>query len=483
MITYQTEVDINGRLDHDGFPRFINSIIGEKGLSWDGKQSHQQCGPCTFDACADMDRMGILLSEQKETLLLKTFIAADITARKLTVRTELLTDAGLPFIQYQAPEFMPTLLSGGYLKNDADIPWTEKAIVIDGNNLELLSDVINNTGSSKAPTVFISNLRCGQPAVNVELLARKLAGLAHVMVLRDYTVAEKLREVCNRNEYNGAVGVYFPDGTRSTYLPADTTEYDTAMTNKVIMKTFLWTNTRTGRCPMTWQDVCSSGIARKMKEQHTKLEDTLARLREAEEAMERQENRHSEERSQMLSDAVAEAKAESEKILREFDEEMERLRTENEQLKTENRKLQYENRSFSDRLEKQGTPLVFAGKETDKFPGEMKDMVMCILKESLKSCQKGRRADIVKDLLEANGEGVKITENAVLIKNLFNNFARMDSSMKKVLEELGFSMVEDGKHIKMTYCNDSRYVEVLAKTPSDTRTGKNTAHEIINLVY
>ncbi len=483
MTTYQMEAAVNGRLDHDEFPRFINSIISGQGLSWDGKQSHQQTEDYTFDAYADLERMGVQLKDRTGKLQVNTLIALDMSQRRLAVRTEVVTETGLPFIRYQAPAFMPQLLGGGYLKNDADIPWSDRPIIIDEKNLSLLTDVINNTGSSKSPTVFVSERRCGQFAVNTEVLAEKLAGLAHVMVLKDLGLMGKLREACARNEYNGAVGIYFPDGTRCTYLPADISEYDTAMMNKTIVKTFLWANTRTTVCTLTWQDVCSFGIKKNLKEQHSRLEEALAKLKDAEEKMQMQEDRHNAERDGILAKAVSEAKTESEKILHEFDEEMERLQAENEQLKKDNRNLLYENKAMSDRLEKQGTPLVFAGKEEEKFPGEIRDLVMSTLKECLKNYPKGRRSDVIADLLETNGDGSSIGEKSNLVKNLFNNYSRMDSATRKALEELGFSMVEDGKHIKMTYCNDSRYVETLAKTPSDVHTGRNTGHHIIKMVY
>jgi hypothetical protein len=483
MTIYQMEVAVNGRLDHEEFPRFVNSIIGEKGLSWDGKQCHQRTETCVFDAFADMDRMGIQLKEQKESYQTNTFIALDISQRKLAIKVELVTEAGLPYIHYQAPEFIPSLLNGGYLKNDGDIPWTDKPIVIDERNIKLLTDVINNTGSSKCTTVYLSERRNGQMSVNAELLAKKVAGIAHVMVLRSHDIVQLIRKDCSRHEYNGAAGVYFPDGTRHTYLPADISEYDTAMMNRVTVKVFLWANTRPSGSSMTWQDLCSFGIRKNLREQHKRLEEMTEKLKDAEDKIQELQDRYSEEKQAFLLKAISEAKTESEKILHEFDEEMDRIQNENEQLKKDNRNLLYENKALSDRLEKQGTPLVFAGKEEEKFPGEIKDLLMCTLKDCLKLSPKGRRADIIKDLLETNGEGLSIEEKTAVVKNLFNNYSRMDSTTRKTLEDLGFSMVEDGKHIRMTYCNDARYVETLAKTPSDAHTGRNTAHHIIKMIY
>ena len=45
----------------------------------------------------------------------------------------------------------------------------------------------------------------------------------------------------------------------------------------------------------------------------------------------------------------------------------------------------------------------------------------------------------------------------------------------KVVLDLGISISEDGKHYKLTYRNDPRYMVTFAKTPSDNRAGNNCA--------
>ena len=44
--------------------------------------------------------------------------------------------------------------------------------------------------------------------------------------------------------------------------------------------------------------------------------------------------------------------------------------------------------------------------------------------------------------------------------------------------DMGFTITEDGKHYKLTYKNDPRYMITIAKTPSDTRAGSNNAARI-----
>ena len=59
----------------------------------------------------------------------------------------------------------------------------------------------------------------------------------------------------------------------------------------------------------------------------------------------------------------------------------------------------------------------------------------------------------------------------------------MSSSMRRTLQDMGFVITEEGKHYKLTYYGDGRYMTTLAKTPSDNRTGMNTALEMIKDMF
>ena len=63
------------------------------------------------------------------------------------------------------------------------------------------------------------------------------------------------------------------------------------------------------------------------------------------------------------------------------------------------------------------------------------------------------------------------------------NGERMTSSMRQELTDIGFQISGDAKHYKLIYYGDPRYQTVLAKTPSDHRSGKNNAMEIIRSMF
>ena len=47
--------------------------------------------------------------------------------------------------------------------------------------------------------------------------------------------------------------------------------------------------------------------------------------------------------------------------------------------------------------------------------------------------------------------------------------------MRQELMSLGFEITEAGKHYKITYRGDQRYMVTVGKTPSDNRSGSNNA--------
>lgn len=59
----------------------------------------------------------------------------------------------------------------------------------------------------------------------------------------------------------------------------------------------------------------------------------------------------------------------------------------------------------------------------------------------------------------------------------------MSSTIYKELEAIGFTLSEDGKHIKLVFAEDPRYIGTLSKTGSDYRAGDNIAHDLIRLIF
>ena len=58
---------------------------------------------------------------------------------------------------------------------------------------------------------------------------------------------------------------------------------------------------------------------------------------------------------------------------------------------------------------------------------------------------------------------------------MFKGYKNVSSAMKQELMDLGMTISDDGKHYKLTYRDDPRYMVTIGKTPSDNRAGNNNA--------
>lgn len=99
-----------------------------------------------------------------------------------------------------------------------------------------------------------------------------------------------------------------------------------------------------------------------------------------------------------------------------------------------------------------------------------------MLADSFNNTEKGTRLyDVLKDILENNPYQHLGDERKQKVKNLFKGYRTLTRTMKQELMSLGFQIIDDGKHYKITYTGDSRYMVTIGKTPSDNRAGSNNA--------
>lgn len=66
------------------------------------------------------------------------------------------------------------------------------------------------------------------------------------------------------------------------------------------------------------------------------------------------------------------------------------------------------------------------------------------------------------------------------LKIILRQYRRMDASMKRKLASIGIYVIEGRKHYKLYYNNNKHHFFPLAKTPSGTKTGANSASRIYN---
>ena len=183
----------------------------------------------------------------------------------------------------------------------------------------------------------------------------------------------------------------------------------------------------------------------------------------------------------MQQKAIEEAKAEADKILDSFEEDMLKLQEQVEQLSRANDALTSENYGLRSKINYDDrVPVVFFGDEEEFYSGEIKEMILDALEESLKAATpKTRRYDVLNDILENNAYEKIHEERETIIKNLFKNYKTLSGIMRQELKDIGFEITDDGKHYRLTYYGDDRYKTTIAKTGSDWREGKNIVATIL----
>ena len=129
------------------------------------------------------------------------------------------------------------------------------------------------------------------------------------------------------------------------------------------------------------------------------------------------------------------------------------------------------------------TPLLLMGDEEDFYQGEIRDIVLGAIDDAFSTIESStRRADVLGDVLENNPYRHLSDERKQKIKSLFKGYKSISGTMKQELADMGFELTEAGKHYKLTYRGDSRYLVTIGKTPSDNRSGSNTASEISKIM-
>ena len=130
------------------------------------------------------------------------------------------------------------------------------------------------------------------------------------------------------------------------------------------------------------------------------------------------------------------------------------------------------------------TPVLAIGEEQDLYPFEQQSMLVELLEKELRVVAKGsRKQHILSSVAAANKCENTVEKKRARIKACLHGYTRMTPAISKELEEIGFALSEDGKHIKLVFAEDPRYTGTLSKTGSDFRAGDNTAHDLLRSIF
>lgn len=360
---------------------------------------------------------------------------------------------------FSTPHFIRLLIDGEYIKDDAGLKVSGRPIYITERNISILTDVINETSYFRMPVVYVSKTFDDADPIDVRKIAGRLKGVAHVLVEGSRSLNNKLRTLCSdKNEYYGAVGVYYPNSSQppKRYLYHREEGYDEFLYQKVLRDLIRYSTVQQLDKLYTWQGV-NSAI----------LHDRYIAQREERIAAEAE---------------MKKARTEVDDVYEAFDSELQQLQQQVDMLTRTNEALMYENQGLRAKLtEIDRQPLLYYGEEIEFYSDEIKEMVCAAIDNSLKTATKTntRRYDVLCDILRSNPVSCPVSDKKEKIKQMLKTYDGMSKTLRQELNDFGYTITEEGKHYKLTFFKDNRYATCLSKTPSDHREGKNAAAEIV----
>lgn len=362
---------------------------------------------------------------------------------------------------FSTPHFITLLIQKGFLEDDGDLAVERTPHSIDVRNLDLLADIIKGRKQYRLPIVYVSRTYHDEDPVDVGILAGRLKGVAHVLKQDSNVTNSRLKTLCNgENEYYGAIGIYFPNPTvgHRKYTYRNEMGYDMTLLERVIRVVVQYSNAQMIDTLYTWQGVNNALLRENLQLQRDRISEELDE-----------------------KEALKRAKNEAEDLLDAFDDDFRRLQRQVEELTRVNEALQFENQGLRAKLDAgDAIPVLTMGDEADLYPGEIKDLLLAVLSDAAVNMNEDmRRADVVKDILQNNDYQRLSEKRAEQLKLLLKSYDRMTPRLRTELEHLGFVITEEGKHYKLTYYGDERYQAAFSKTPSDVRSGKNGAQDIV----
>ena len=438
--------------------------ISDLNLSEIGKTSFVIEANALRLSMAEYSRCGIIAVRFEKTepdgVVWTTDYVMNFTDMRMSVRLErdYLCGAQPANQSFSAPHFISLLIDEEYIKPDWNLQVRRTPLQLTADNLYILTDLINGYETYRMPVVYISKTQYNEDPVDAVKLANRLKGIAHVLVEDHVQLNTPIKNSCDRkNEYNGAIGIYFPDdafGHQRIYHQSEY-GYDQRQAEIVVQRIMQYCNSQRIGELYTWQGVLRAKILEQLTARNAELSASEKKLAQAEE-----------EAGQLLEMSEADVR---------------RLRKQLEDMTKTCEALTYENYGLKEKLSsREDQPVLYLGKEKEFYQNEIREFILDAIESSLPQYAQGsRRRDVLEDILAKNECQRMAAARATDLKVLLKGFKCVTAPMKRSLQDLGFEFRESTKHYKLVYYGDDRYIATLSKTPSDARSGMNLASSMI----
>lgn len=366
---------------------------------------------------------------------------------------------------FKPPYFLKMLMKEELLDTDAGLVisrYPHSFGAVEEEQLLLTRLCLDENVNFRLPIVYLTRDWFTEHCVVDEgELARRLCGVAHVLVESDKDVSRTLKDLCNgQNVYNGGMAMYFPSlsATAKRFVPYEGMNAEKVMTQMVRMIFRYMNQQRRGRMD-TWDGIL------------------MLQMR-----------RHAD---QLLMDKrrIEENRKQTSKEKDEYWDEFVKAQTQVETLTEQNERLQNEIAILRARVDSMGeSPLLYYGNEEDYYQGEILEFVRSALVEKLDRLPKEkdnplRSADVLQDILSANECEEMQAQRQAELKRALKGYRTLTPDIRRTLIDIGFKITSDGKHHKLTYYGKDRYTVTMAKSGSDWRGGDNLFSEIKKRIY
>lgn len=468
MLLFSTVLDIKETFTADDFIRLVlewneGSKYAENvvpGIEWHGEHTARYGTDSLWLEFAEYEEKNIIaVRHEKRTadgVLWDSDFIMDFAHMQMAIQLDRTyhEDALVMNAFFSTPHFISLLIEHDYIKKDKDIPVLRTPIYITDSNMDLYQKVLTKESESRLPVVLVSRTADDQEPLSVAWLASRLKGAAHVLVEKSAQECCEIRAFCGKSEEPfGAVWVYYPSGSVrcKKFCYRSATGNADARLEMVIRNVIQYGITQRRERLMTWNGVAGAILNDRLMQQ--------IRVRMSEES------------------ARKKAEDEIDKIYDTFDEDLRQLQDKVVELTRSNEALQYENQGLRARYaDITASPVIYLGDEEDFYQGEIRDMILSTLEEALSATENGtRKRDVLQDILDNNPCDHLSEERRQKVKNLFKGYKNLTGAMRQELQRLGIEITEEGKHYKLTYRGDPRYMVTVGKTPSDNRSGSNNA--------
>ena len=375
MLLFSTLLEINDTMTKDSFIQLVlewnqgspheENII--QGIEWNGERNVRYGTKTLWLAIEEYRNENIIAVRYEKTeadgVVWDTDYVMNFNDMRMSIQLDrsYLEEALVVDSTFSTPHFITLLIEHGYLKDDGILPMLRKPIFIKADNVDLLTDVINGTSRYRLPVVYISKTYYGEDPVDIWKLSGRLKGVAHVLVEEGTWLNGRIRRQCDdKNEFNGAIGVYFPNSAygHKKYLYRAYDGIDAVLSEKVIRSVIQYCNAQMMDKLYTWQGVNNALLRDRLSMKGAELL-----------AAESEKNRMA---------------AETDELIESVDEDIQKLKKQVEELTHANEILTYENQGLRSKMSSaDNMPILYLGEEEEFFQDEIKAMLLDALEQDV----------------------------------------------------------------------------------------------------